>query len=177
HSGGYGGTVENPAHALAGIIASFHDADHRVAVPGVYNEVETVSDEERATLAQLPFDTEGYRQSVGVPVLVGEGCYSPLEQRWIRPTLDVNGIWGGWTVDGPKTIIPASTAGRVGWARATATGGAWRPGAMSSSTDGRSGTGCGSRPTRIGGSAGASRERERSAAARSGPREPCRARG
>ena len=113
HSGGYGGTVENPAHALAGIIASFHDADHRVAVPGFYNEVETVSDEERATLAQLPFDTEGYRQSVGVPVLVGEDGYSPLEQRWIRPTLDVNGIWGGWTGDGPKTIIPAWAAAKV----------------------------------------------------------------
>jgi acetylornithine deacetylase/succinyl-diaminopimelate desuccinylase-like protein len=113
HSGGYGGTVENPAHALARIIASFHDADHRVTVPGFYDDVAPVSETERATIAKLPFDVEDYRAQLGVPALVGEKGYTVLEQRWTRPTLDVNGIWGGWTGDGPKTIIPAWVAAKV----------------------------------------------------------------
>ena len=113
HSGGYGGTVENPANALARIIASFHDADHRVAVPGFYDDVLPLSEAEREALARLPFDTEEYRRQMGVPALVGERGYAVLEQRWARPTLDVNGIWGGWTGDGPKTIIPAWAAAKV----------------------------------------------------------------
>lgn len=113
HSGGYGGTVENPANALARIIASFHDADHRVAVAGFYDEVLPISEAEREALARLPFDGEAYRQVLGVPALVGEKGYRLLEQRWARPTLDVNGIWGGWTGDGPKTIIPAWAAAKV----------------------------------------------------------------
>jgi len=113
HSGGYGGTVENPANALARIIASFHDADHRVAVPGFYEDVLPLSEVEREALARLPFDAEEYRRQMGVPALVGEKGYPILEQRWARPTLDVNGIWGGWMGDGPKTIIPAWAAAKV----------------------------------------------------------------
>ena len=113
HSGAYGGTVENPANALARIIASFHDADHRVAVPGFYDDVRPLSDAERSALASLPFDEEAYRGQMGVPELVGEKGRTVLERRWARPTLDVNGIWGGWTGDGPKTIIPAWAAAKV----------------------------------------------------------------
>ena len=70
-------------------------------------------DAERAAIARLPFDTEDYRAQLGVPALVGEKGYTVLEQRWTRPTLDVNGIWGGWTGDGPKTILPAWVAAKV----------------------------------------------------------------
>lgn len=113
HSGTYGGTVENPANALARIIASFHDADHRVAVAGFYDDVQPLSEAEREALARLPFDAEAYREHLGVSALVGETGYRLLEQRWARPTLDVSGIWGGWTGAGPKTIIPAWAAAKV----------------------------------------------------------------
>jgi acetylornithine deacetylase/succinyl-diaminopimelate desuccinylase-like protein len=113
HSGGYGGTVENPAHALARIIASFHDADRHVTVPGFYDDVVPLTDDERAAFARLPFDEAHYREQLGVAELVGEKGFSTLERRWGRPTLDVNGIWGGWTGDGPKTIIPAWVAAKI----------------------------------------------------------------
>jgi acetylornithine deacetylase/succinyl-diaminopimelate desuccinylase-like protein len=113
HSGGYGGTVENPANALARIIASFHDDEHRVTVRGFYDDVLPLSDAERAAFDRLPFDEEAYRRQLGVPALVGEAGRTVLERRWARPTLDVNGIWGGWTGDGPKTIIPAWAAAKV----------------------------------------------------------------
>lgn len=113
HSGGYGGTVENPADALARIIASLHGAGHRVEVAGFYDDVRPLSDDEREALARLPFDAEAYRRELGVPELVGEEGFTVLEQRWARPTLDVNGIWGGWTGDGPKTIIPAWAAAKI----------------------------------------------------------------
>lgn len=113
HSGAYGGTVENPAHALATIIASLHDAEHRVAVAGFYDDVEPIDAVERETLAALPFDDETYRRQLGSPALVGESGFSTLERRWVRPTLDVNGIWGGFSGDGPKTIIPAWVAAKL----------------------------------------------------------------
>lgn len=113
HSGGYGGTIENPANALARIIASFHDADHRIAIDGFYDDVLLPSGVEREEFTRLPFDAEAYRRQLGVPALVGEKGYSILERRWARPTLDVNGIWGGWTGDGSKTIIPAWAAAKV----------------------------------------------------------------
>lgn len=113
HSGGYGGSVENPAHALARIIASFHDGDHHVTVPGFYDDVAELTDAEREAFRNLPFDEEHYRDHLGVPELVGEKGFTALERRWARPTLDVNGIWGGWTGDGPKTIIPAWAAAKL----------------------------------------------------------------
>ena len=113
HSGGYGGTVENPANVLSRIIASFHDDDHRVIVAGFYDDVLALSEAEREALARLPFDADAYRRQMGVPALAGEKGYQVLEQRWARPTLDVNGIWGGWTGDGPKTIIPSWAAAKV----------------------------------------------------------------
>jgi acetylornithine deacetylase/succinyl-diaminopimelate desuccinylase-like protein len=113
HSGGYGGSVENPAHALSRIIASFHDADHHVTVPGFYDDVAELTDAEREAFRRLPFDEDDYRDHLGVPELVGEEGFTTLERRWARPTLDVNGIWGGWNGDGPKTIIPAWAAAKV----------------------------------------------------------------
>ena len=113
HSGSYGGAVDNPAIALARIIAALKGPDGRILVPGFYDEVEALTDAEEAVLAALPFDDETYRKAVGVPALVGEVGYSTLERRATRPTLDVNGIWGGFTGDGTKTIIPAHAHAKV----------------------------------------------------------------
>ncbi len=113
HSGGYGGAVQNPANALATIIAALKGADGRVRVPGFYDEVVALTEEERSALAALPFDEEAYRESIGVPALVGEVGYSTLERRATRPTLDVNGLWGGFQGEGTKTIIPAHAHAKV----------------------------------------------------------------
>jgi acetylornithine deacetylase/succinyl-diaminopimelate desuccinylase-like protein len=102
HSGRHGGAVQNPNHALARILASLHRDDGTVAVPGFYDEVEPLADADRAALAAVPFDDEGYRLSVGVPVLHGEPGFSVLERLWARPTLEVNEVRGG----GPFTVIP-----------------------------------------------------------------------
>jgi acetylornithine deacetylase/succinyl-diaminopimelate desuccinylase-like protein len=113
HSGGYGGVVENPANALAGIIAALKGPDGRIRIPGFYDDVRPLSDADRAAIADLPFDAEAYRQRIGVPALVGEAGYTPLERRGARPTLDVNGIWGGFMGEGSKTIIPAHAHAKV----------------------------------------------------------------
>ena len=113
HSGGYGGAVQNPANALAQIIAALKGPDGRIRIPGFYDEVVALTEEERAALLALPFDEEAYRISTGVEALVGEVGYSTLERRASRPTLDVNGIWGGFQGDGAKTIIPAHAHAKV----------------------------------------------------------------
>jgi acetylornithine deacetylase/succinyl-diaminopimelate desuccinylase-like protein len=107
HSGGYGGVVENPANALAQIIAALKGPDGRIRIPGFYDDVVALTDAERAAIRALPFDEEAYRQRIGVPALAGEVGFSVLERKGARPTLDVNGIWGGFTGEGSKTIIPA----------------------------------------------------------------------
>jgi acetylornithine deacetylase/succinyl-diaminopimelate desuccinylase-like protein len=107
HSGGYGGVVENPANALAQIIAALKGPDGRIRIPGFYDDVVELTEAERAAFEALPFDEEAYRQRVGVPALVGEVGFSVLERKGARPTLDVNGIWGGFMGEGAKTIIPA----------------------------------------------------------------------
>jgi acetylornithine deacetylase/succinyl-diaminopimelate desuccinylase-like protein len=107
HSGTWGGLVQNPANALARILASLRHADGRVAVPGFYDEVRALDDAERAEFARLPFDEVAVARQLGVPGLFGEPGYSPLERRGARPTLDVNGVWGGFQGAGSKTIIPA----------------------------------------------------------------------
>lgn len=107
HSGSYGGTVANPANALAGIIAGLKGPDGRVRIPGFYDDVVPLSDAEREALAGLPFDEEAYRRSIPVPALVGEAGWTTLERRGARPTLDVNGMWSGFQGEGAKTIIPA----------------------------------------------------------------------
>jgi acetylornithine deacetylase/succinyl-diaminopimelate desuccinylase-like protein len=113
HSGSYGGAIGNPAEMLARIIARLKDDDGRILVPGFYDDVRPLSDEEREKLSQLPFDDERLRQEVGVPALHGEPGCSTLERLWTRPTLDVCGIWGGFQGDGPKTIIPARASAKL----------------------------------------------------------------
>ena len=113
HSGMYGGTVDNPANALAQIVAALKAPDGRIRIPGFYDDVVGLSDTERDAFAALPFDEEAYRRHVGVPELVGESGFTTLERRGARPTLDVNGMWGGFQGDGPKTIIPAHAHAKV----------------------------------------------------------------
>ncbi len=113
HSGGYGGVVQNPANALATIIASLKGPDGRVRIPGFYDDVEPLSDADREAIAALPFDDAAYLERHGLPALVGEVGYSTLERRGTRPTLDVNGLWGGFQGDGSKTIIPAHAHAKV----------------------------------------------------------------
>jgi acetylornithine deacetylase/succinyl-diaminopimelate desuccinylase-like protein len=113
HSGSFGGAVRNPANALAGIIAGLHDERGRVTVPGFYDDVVELTEREREELRRLPFDDEAYRDQIGVPELFGEEGYSTLERRGARPTLDVNGIWGGFQGEGSKTIIPAHAHAKI----------------------------------------------------------------
>jgi acetylornithine deacetylase/succinyl-diaminopimelate desuccinylase-like protein len=114
HSGGYGGAVQNPANALARIIADLKAADGRVLVPGFYDDVIAPTKEERFEISCLPFDEADFHRITGVPELVaGEPGFTLLECMGVRPTLDVNGIWGGFTGEGSKTIIPAHAHAKV----------------------------------------------------------------
>jgi acetylornithine deacetylase/succinyl-diaminopimelate desuccinylase-like protein len=113
HSGGYGGVVQNPANALASILAGLKGPDGRVRIPGFYDDVVTLSEADRAAVAALPFDEEAYLRHLGLPALVGEVGYTTLERRGTRPTLDVNGLWGGFQGEGSKTIIPAHAHAKV----------------------------------------------------------------
>jgi acetylornithine deacetylase/succinyl-diaminopimelate desuccinylase-like protein len=113
HSGGFGGLVENPANAIARIIAELKDRDGVVRIPGFYDDVVPLTTAERRAIAAMAFDAAAVRQACDVPVLAGEAGYEPLERLGYRPTLDVNGIWGGFTGEGPKTIIPAHAHAKV----------------------------------------------------------------
>jgi acetylornithine deacetylase/succinyl-diaminopimelate desuccinylase-like protein len=113
HSGQHGGAVQNPINALAAVLAALEGPDGRVAIPGFYNDVVELSAADRSALAELPFDEETYRAGLDVPALAGEAGFTTLERRTVRPTLDVNGIWGGFQGEGPKTIIPASAGAKV----------------------------------------------------------------
>ncbi len=113
HSGSYGGAVENPVNALCRIVAELKGPDGRVRIPGFYDDVVPLTETDRAAFAALPFDEEAYRSSIGVPALVGEEGYTVLERRGGRPTLDVNGIWGGFQGEGSKTIIPAHAHAKI----------------------------------------------------------------
>jgi acetylornithine deacetylase/succinyl-diaminopimelate desuccinylase-like protein len=113
HSGSYGGVVHNPAVALAQIVAALKGPDGRIRIPGFYDDVRTLSDAENAAMAELPFDEEQFRRDTGVPALVGEAGYTTLERKGARPTLDVNGIWGGFQGEGSKTIIPAHAHAKI----------------------------------------------------------------
>jgi acetylornithine deacetylase/succinyl-diaminopimelate desuccinylase-like protein len=113
HSGSYGGAVDNPINALCGIVAALKGPDGRIHIPGFYDDVVPLGDADRAAFAELPFDDEAYREATGVPSLVGEVGYTTLERRGARPTLDINGIWGGFQGEGTKTIIPAHAHAKV----------------------------------------------------------------
>ncbi len=107
HSGVFGGAVPNPLQVLADLFARLHDKDGRVAVPGFYRDVKPVSKAERRALHALPWSEKELRRFVGAPGLTGEKGYSTLEQLWCRPTLELNGMWGGYMGEGAKTVIPA----------------------------------------------------------------------
>jgi acetylornithine deacetylase/succinyl-diaminopimelate desuccinylase-like protein len=113
HSGSFGGAVANPCNALAGILARLKAEDGRILVPGFYDDVQPLSEQERTELARLPFDDTAYRAAIDVDALTGEPGFSPLERLWARPTLDVNGLWGGFQGPGAKTIIPAEAHAKV----------------------------------------------------------------
>lgn len=112
HSGMYGGAVMNPANALARIIAELHDSDGKVTIPGFYDCVAPIEDWERNAFAGLPFSEKDFREKLGVESLWGEAGYTPLERMWARPTLDVNGIWSGYTGEGAKTVLPAEASAK-----------------------------------------------------------------
>jgi acetylornithine deacetylase/succinyl-diaminopimelate desuccinylase-like protein len=113
HSGSYGGAVVNPALALANILSSLLDEDHRVTIPGFYDRVRPMTEEEKAQVRALPFDEEDFRKETGAPALDGEEGYSTLERIWYRPSLDVNGMISGFTGDGAKTVLPAKASAKV----------------------------------------------------------------
>ena len=113
HSGSYGGAVVNPATALARIIATFHDADGRVAIPGFYDAVRDWGDDARAAIRRLPFDEAEFRHETGASALGGEVGYSTLERIWTRPTCELNGLLSGYTGEGAKTVLPSTAMAKV----------------------------------------------------------------
>ncbi len=113
HSGLYGGAVMNPANALAKMIAALTDEDNHITIPGFYDDVLEVSEEERKEMAQAPFDPEDFKKSIGIDKEAGEKGYSTIERTGIRPSLDVNGIWGGYTGEGAKTVLPAKAHAKI----------------------------------------------------------------
>jgi acetylornithine deacetylase/succinyl-diaminopimelate desuccinylase-like protein len=114
HSGVFGGAVANPANAMARIIAKMHDDEGRVLIPGFYDDVEPISNQERQDFAGLPFDEASFCEGLGVDAVYGEPGFSTLERRWVRPTFDVNGIISGYTGEGPKSIVPAEARCKFG---------------------------------------------------------------
>ncbi|WP_020597422.1 dipeptidase [Spirosoma panaciterrae] len=113
HSGVYGGAVANPINVLAQMIASLHDESGRITMPGFYDNVVELSDAERAELAKAPFDLEEYKRDLGIKEVMGEAGYSTNERTSIRPTLDVNGIWGGYIGEGAKTVLPSKASAKI----------------------------------------------------------------
>jgi acetylornithine deacetylase/succinyl-diaminopimelate desuccinylase-like protein len=113
HSGVYGGAVANPANVLAKMIASLHDENGRVTIPGFYDKVAELSSSEREALNKAPFDLNEYKKDLGIDEIQGEKGYTTLERTGIRPTLDVNGIWGGYTGEGAKTVLPSKASAKI----------------------------------------------------------------
>ena len=113
HSGSYGGAVINPATALARIIASFHDTDGRVAIPGFYDAVREWEPAAREQIRSLPFDEDRFREETGAPSLGGEKGFSTLERLWTRPTCEINGVLSGYTGEGAKTVLPSKAMAKV----------------------------------------------------------------
>jgi acetylornithine deacetylase/succinyl-diaminopimelate desuccinylase-like protein len=113
HSGVYGGSVINPAFALAHIIAGLKDAKGKIKVPGFYDKVRKLTAAERKALRKLPHSDTKWRKSIGAKSLFGEAGFTTLERVWARPTLEVNGIWGGFTGEGAKTVIPAEAHAKI----------------------------------------------------------------
>jgi acetylornithine deacetylase/succinyl-diaminopimelate desuccinylase-like protein len=113
HSGIYGGAVANPITMLAKMIASCHDENNHITIPGFYDKVMEVSAAERKLLAQAPYDEAEYMRDLGVKALWGEKGFSTFERTGIRPTLELNGIWGGYTGEGSKTVLPSKAFAKI----------------------------------------------------------------
>ena len=113
HSGLYGGAVPNPINVLAEMIAKLHDEEGRITIDGFYDNVEIVSAEDRAEMNKLKDNPEEFKKSIGLSGVEGETGYTTLERTSIRPTLDVNGIWGGYTGEGAKTVIPSKAFAKI----------------------------------------------------------------
>jgi acetylornithine deacetylase/succinyl-diaminopimelate desuccinylase-like protein len=113
HSGVYGGAVANPINTLCNMIASLHDENGKVAIPGFYDKVAELSAAHRTDLNKAPFDVEAYKKELGIDDIKGEKGYTTLERTGIRPTLDVNGIWGGYTGEGAKTVLPSKAHAKI----------------------------------------------------------------
>ncbi len=113
HSGLYGGAVANPINILAKMIASLHDENNHITIPGFYDKVIELTPEERAEMAKAPFSLEEYKKALDIEEVYGEKGYTTNERNSIRPTLDVNGIWGGYTGEGAKTVIPSKAYAKI----------------------------------------------------------------
>ncbi|MGX5818760.1 dipeptidase [Chitinophaga lutea] len=113
HSGTYGGAVANPATILAKMIASMHDENNHITIPGFYDKVQELSAADRKVLNEAPFDEAEYKADLGVDELWGEKGYTTIERTGIRPTLEVNGIWGGYTGEGAKTVLPSKAFAKI----------------------------------------------------------------
>lgn len=113
HSGVYGGAVGNPINILCEMIASLQDENHRITVPGFYDKVAELSDEDRKALNDKPFDLDEYKKDLGIADVRGEAGYTTTERTGIRPTLDVNGIWGGYIGEGAKTVLPSKAYAKI----------------------------------------------------------------
>ncbi len=113
HSGLYGGAVANPINILTKMIASLHDDNNHITIPGFYDKVENLSSEERAEMAKAPFSLDAYKKALDIKAVYGEEGYTTNERNSIRPTLDVNGIWGGYTGEGAKTVIASKAYAKI----------------------------------------------------------------
>jgi acetylornithine deacetylase/succinyl-diaminopimelate desuccinylase-like protein len=113
HSGVYGGAVANPATILCQMIASMHDENNHITIPGFYDDVIVVSESDRAEMAKAPFSLDAYKKDLNVEEVWGEKGYSTVERTSIRPTLEVNGIWGGYTGEGSKTVLPSKANAKI----------------------------------------------------------------
>jgi acetylornithine deacetylase/succinyl-diaminopimelate desuccinylase-like protein len=113
HSGRYGGSMANALHAVAELVASLHAPDGRIAVDGFYDDVAPLPDEERRAIAELPFDEGRFLSETGAPAPFGEPGYSTLERQWTRPTLEVNGMWGGYQGQGSQTVTPNEAHAKI----------------------------------------------------------------
>jgi acetylornithine deacetylase/succinyl-diaminopimelate desuccinylase-like protein len=113
HSGVYGGAVGNPINILCNMLAALHDQDRHITIPGFYDKVLNLIDAERMELNKVPFDLSEYQQSIGIDEIIGEKGYTTLERVGIRPSLDIHGIWGGYTGKGAKTVLPAQAHAKL----------------------------------------------------------------
>jgi len=113
HSGIFGGAVANPANILCNMIASMMDENNHITIPGFYDDVDIISDEERKEMAKAPFNLDEYKKALDIGEVSGEKSYSTNERTGIRPTLDVNGIWSGYTGEGAKTVLPSKANAKI----------------------------------------------------------------